>query len=40
VLCVIDRRPPGMEDVLGAAGLTLHALFNMAELKEAGAAGQ
>jgi len=40
VLCVIDRRPADAVDVLGDAGLTLHALFTMAELKEAGSNAQ
>jgi orotate phosphoribosyltransferase len=38
VLCVIDRRPADADDVLAQAGLKLHALFTMAELKTAGGA--
>jgi orotate phosphoribosyltransferase len=38
VLCVIDRRPAAAEDLLGGAGLRLHALLTRADLDAAAAA--
>jgi orotate phosphoribosyltransferase len=40
VLCVIDRRPADGDDLLGGAGLRLHAVLTCADLDDAAAASR
>jgi orotate phosphoribosyltransferase len=40
VLCVIDRRPAERDDLLGAAGLRLHAVLTRTDLDAAAAASR